>query len=367
MEIRTAKPEEVKQIVDLANYVFRTSKNLEPSMGRQFPMFLSPENASNLYVAVDNGKVVSHMGIKKETAMINGHKLSMAGMGSVCTHPDYQGQGLATKLLHQVFHSLNEQGVAVLKISGSRGLYKTNGCMQIESIVSYSFDIESYPEIVESGIQFTYIDNPQDTSVLADIYHKEPVRYQRARWEFPILFHAMPTVHPPAGRIYTAVVAKLSQAVETGIAYTIGYEREPGIYEIIEYAGQRRAIPAMIRYLFKEKNMKQVHIQYAAYDKELTEIFNSILPEKQETYLSPMTVKIINKDVLWNQISPIIAEQWPDKYPPQLIQDLEKIVGEQDDNITRFLFDDYERPAYGNPWDTVLPIPLPWYGGLNYV
>ncbi len=369
MEFRTARPEEVRQIVDLANYVFRTSSGLEPSMGRQYPIFLSPENASNLYIAVEDGKIVSHIGIYKNNAYIRGHRVSMAGMGSVCTHPDYRGRGLATKLLHYVFESLEEQGVSLLKISGNRGLYKTNGCLEIESITSCTFDGESPFDDAKfgagGGYKYSYIADPQDTSILADIYHREPVRYERSKWLFPVLFKAMPTVHPPAGRVYTAVVASI-QSSNSGIAYAIGYEREPGNYEIIEYAGERSAVPGMIQYLIKQKNMKQVKIYYPTYDTVLTELFASIASTKEEM-LSSMTVKIINRQTLWEQIFPIIQERWPGKNPPKSLEDLQEIADKQGEPLIKFLFGDYQRPSYGAPWDEVLPIELPWFNGLSYV
>lgn len=341
MEFRTARPEEVRQIVDLANYVFRTSSGLEPSMGRQYPIFLSPENASNLYIAVEDGKIVSHIGIYKNNAYIRGHRVSMAGMGSVCTHPDYRGRGLATKLLHYVF----------------------------ESITSCTFDGESPFDDAKfgagGGYKYSYIADPQDTSILADIYHREPVRYERSKWLFPVLFKAMPTVHPPAGRVYTAVVASI-QSSNSGIAYAIGYEREPGNYEIIEYAGERSVVPGMIQYLIKQKNMKQVKIYYPTYDTVLTELFASIASTKEEM-LSSMTVKIINRQTLWEQIFPIIQERWPGKNPPKSLEDLQEIADKQGEPLIKFLFGDYQRPSYGAPWDEVLPIELPWFNGLSYV
>ena len=371
MEFRTALPDEVRQIVDLANYVFRTSKNLEPSMGRQFPTLLSPENASNLYVAVDNGKIVSHIGIYKNDAIIFGHRVSMASMGSVCTHPDYRGQGLATKLLYFVFENLEKQGIALLKISGNRGLYKTNGCVQIESISSYTFDGESCFDNAKSRAReeykYGYIDDPQAASILANIYHREPVRYERAKWQFPVLFHAMPTVHPPAGRKHTAVVAYHTSSTGNGIAYIIGYERTPGVYAIIEHAGERSAIPGMIEYLIKQQNMKQVEFDYPTYDAALTELFDSMAFTKEKTDLSSMTVKIINKQVLWNQILPIIQERWPDRNCPKSLDDLQKVADQHGESLIKFLFGDYQRPCYGGPWDEVFPIELPWANGLSYV
>jgi hypothetical protein len=55
-------PGEVEQILNLVNYVFRTSSGLEPSMGSQFPTFICAENSPNLYVAVQDGKIIATLG-----------------------------------------------------------------------------------------------------------------------------------------------------------------------------------------------------------------------------------------------------------------------------------------------------------------
>ena len=56
--------------------------------------------------------------------MIYGHKISMASMGAVCTHPEYQGRGIGTRLLYETFNGLERDGVSVVTISGGRGLYR---------------------------------------------------------------------------------------------------------------------------------------------------------------------------------------------------------------------------------------------------
>ena len=53
---RTAKPEEIDEIIKLTDIIFRESRKSPPSMGRQFPTLFSCQNASNLYIAEDNGK-----------------------------------------------------------------------------------------------------------------------------------------------------------------------------------------------------------------------------------------------------------------------------------------------------------------------
>ena len=63
---RVARPEDLPSLVTLANQVFRPAPR-PGDMGREFPALLSPRNADNLYVFRDAGKVVSHVGVLRQT------------------------------------------------------------------------------------------------------------------------------------------------------------------------------------------------------------------------------------------------------------------------------------------------------------
>ena len=53
--------------------------------------------------------------------------IDVGSLGSVCTHPDYRGRGLAGSLLAHVENELRAQGVDLLYVSGGRSLYLRGG------------------------------------------------------------------------------------------------------------------------------------------------------------------------------------------------------------------------------------------------
>ena len=123
--IRRARPEDVQEIIALANSVFRPpDSGLSPSMGMQYPLFLSEQNAQNLFIAEDNGRIVAHNGTMPGAILINGHPISMSSMGSVCTHPDYRGQGIGTRVLMSVLDSLREEGLGTRHIRWQRAIHQ---------------------------------------------------------------------------------------------------------------------------------------------------------------------------------------------------------------------------------------------------
>ncbi len=366
VSFRTAKPEEVEQILDLVNYVFRTLSGLEPSMGRQFPTLICAENAPHLYVAIDNGKIIAHIGIKKNTAIIYGHKVAVASMGAVCTHPHYQGRGIGTGLLHEVFKNLSAEGIGLVIISGTRGLYKRNSCVEIGGTATVVLEKDKYSAGDAEKMQHCTFEDVNGSTDLFDIYRQEAVRYQRARLEFPVLLKAVPMVPPPVSTLTVALSSATGESNEK-FAYLIGYEKRPGTFRVAEYAGERKAITWLVDKLLHDGGMKEVVLEVPTYDRTLISILHSRGLQETLSYYPSTTARVINRESLWRDIYPIINEAWTEDTALSSLAELPDRVADDVAELTRFLFADFNRPSYGNPWDQVFPLPLPWPNGLNYV
>lgn len=364
---RTAKPEEIDEIIKLTDIIFRESRNLPPSMGRQFPTLFSCQNASNLYIAEDNGKIVSHIGTKKSRIMIYGHKISMASMGAVCTHPEYQGRGIGTRLLYETFNGLERDGVSVVTISGGRGLYRRNGAVEPGIITKFNVtQVLNIPEF--EGMAYYIMNENDDISILSSVYHREAIRYERTKEEFNILFRAKPMVLSPDKTPFFAIVAyNTTYGLKDSIAYVIAFEEEGGFFDIVEYAGERMVVLNIINYLLDEKNVKGVSLTVQSHDRAMLGALKSLNVEGDTLDSSPITVRAINRDTLWEEIYPILKEKWVGNAMPKSLDDLPMEVTDDIAMLTSFLFREYDRPNYGGEGDGIFPLPLPWYRGLNYI
>jgi hypothetical protein len=70
IKFSSATSDQIREIIDLANMVFMPNHAPNSGMGDMFPLFLSEDNACNLYVAVSCGKIVSHMGTYLSTIRV---------------------------------------------------------------------------------------------------------------------------------------------------------------------------------------------------------------------------------------------------------------------------------------------------------
>ncbi len=360
-KIRKAKENDLEDIVDLVNKIFR-APDLPLSMGQQFPLLFGEDNVDNLYIAEnEGGKIVSHNGIIKNRIKIYGHQLSFASMGAVCTHPDYRGQRIATKILEKIFENLYQEKVSLLTISGARGLYTRQGADftagKKEYLIDKNLDFKN-----NNKLDFHYYKNkvPDKIAEITEIYHNETIRYERKRWEIPLLIKAMAPVrdvpYPPDYSVLT--ISSNGRMV----AYIVGQLKEDK-YKIIEYAGERLVVIEGIKYLKDKKEFLEINIDVPFYDKILIEYLDKLGVQVEESYYDA-TYKVINQDNLISDIIPIIKEKAKRK---QLDIDKEIFLESMDkEKLLHFLFDDYSRDEYENDLPEVLPIPLPNPEGLNY-
>jgi len=355
LEIRKAGRDELEEVIKLSDYVFRESRGHQPSMGQQFPFMFSGDNLDSVYVAQIDGKIVSIIGTVLNDAIIYGHKVRMASMGSVCTHPDFWGRGIGTKLLEYTFDDLYAKKAGIVTISGTRGLYKRNKAVNQGNVYGFEIETAAIPETDKGRISYEYITESSIAGRLHRVYVNEPVRYSRTEKDFPVLFDARPMVAPNESNRFSALAARVGNV---DLAYIIGYRQESA-YKIVEYAGERSIIPALLKEI-ERFGYTSVSIDVPDYDETLISIMNyhDIKPKYEGEM--PTTVRITNRAELLKQLTPVLMEVYG--YSAEDVEELASMLQEDDGECAKALFDrNFKRDIFD------AAIPLPWPNGLNYI
>jgi len=111
MHISNPGPGEHAGFRKLVNAEIRPSGS-RTSAWDDFPLILDPENSAWTLVAVaDDGAVVAGMAALIRDFTTNCGRISVAGLGSVVTHPDYRGQGLSRSLQDEMMARLQRHNV----------------------------------------------------------------------------------------------------------------------------------------------------------------------------------------------------------------------------------------------------------------
>ena len=187
---RGLKAQEFDSLCTLVNTVFYGD-----GVGRmeaQFPLLFAPENYDELFVIVDEGVVVSHVGALTRDISVLGCRMSTMSIGAVATYESHRGQGLATRLMETAIRKAVAQDAVLMPISGGRGLYTRLGAKRIGQYALYSVPRDTLPAgdgpgagetgadetaVAETDIQRA---DPEDLHEMTRLYAEEPSRYVRS-------------------------------------------------------------------------------------------------------------------------------------------------------------------------------------------
>jgi predicted N-acetyltransferase YhbS len=108
IEFRTLHEGEQESLLDLLEAAFDERK--------QFVRYLHADSlvgASDSWIALDGARVVGSTQIFDKSIRLNGEVVSIGGIGSVATHPEYERRGIATELLRHAIRDMKARGHAL--------------------------------------------------------------------------------------------------------------------------------------------------------------------------------------------------------------------------------------------------------------
>ncbi len=298
---RGARPEEIPAIVELADNVFRVSE--DDSMGEEFPLLYAEENADNLRVFVDNGRPVSLIAMFRREVVLAGTRHGSCALGSVCTHPGYRGQGLATRLLHDARRRALEHGDDLVLISGGRGLYRRQGYVDVGDYSSCTVTQKRLPEGGARIRPWT----PEDVPELVRLHSMEPVRFVRGPEDFLPLLLAERVVNAHAD---TRLVLDSDGRAVAGVTYRRPGSRRTDEDEIVidEMAGSRCAVADALPALLDEYGIRNATINYLGQDLEMDWLARRHRwPIEKGAFGG--TVGIIGPERFWTACEPLFRER----------------------------------------------------------
>lgn len=306
---RSATPEELPAVTELMDAVFRTSRNLLPTMGSEYPLHLAPENAANLWIMLDNGRPVSHYGATPYTWLTAGCAIPIAAVGGVATDPEYRGQGLATRVMQACEAALQTQGAVLELISGMRGLYIRNNAVPAGEGTLYTLDFPPETQ-AQTGSYHIRPYAEQDFRWIQATYQKEPVRYLRtpeawrkllARNDRITSRHKQETLV-----IEDANTLPVAYLVSDTILPTSDQQFQSGSRTIVEYAGARHAIVAA--YMLLGSSSGQLRLQVPRWDTTLSALLQAAGYRGTPSGLRGHTIKILNFPALIDALAPRFYE-----------------------------------------------------------
>jgi len=274
---RPIQPEEYEATMRLVNAVFHSPHG----MAQALPLMFGPANQHHLWVVIEDGQPVSHIGLTVKPAVLGGVQVLVAGLGAVGTHPEYRGRGYASLLLQAVFDQAEREGADLAMISGGRGLYRRVGCAKLGRVHPGAF---SSSELLGPAVAVKPYQG--DAAPFATLAAGEPVRWMRDRADWELLLGQNPLARYRWIRCYV-------EAEGQPVAYVVlKHYQESGKAFFTEWAGDRLAALGAVRRIGEERGISQVMAGVAHHDQQmLAALFGEAVPAAQG---DGMTAKVLN-------------------------------------------------------------------------
>lgn len=379
VDIRPLRVEELGEAIKLADDIFRDSEQI--SMAAAFPHLYTKNMPGQSYAAFEDGKLVSFLGLVPSVIRVGAARLKVFSLGSVCTHPDYRGKGLASAVMGQVMKHIDKAGASLLLVTGTRSLYTRANCHRFGEVSRFTVE----PAFARDWLANNMISNvhirglePTDWLQLSEVAQLRDARYEQSVWDLASLINAEPFASCMKLHHKVLVAEKddrITGFLVIGVPYQPGQRHQPVAFE---WAGDAGTVVSLLAHAVHGYHLERLEVPVSWHEEELMDILRP-LPAVKEKNLG--TVNILHVERLIEQLSPYLEEKNADLYRRLTICSLgedrtEVRLDEESEvleanELVSFIFDPAPEISAGEKFLAALkplfPILFPYTGGLNYV
>jgi N-acetylglutamate synthase-like GNAT family acetyltransferase len=290
---RAVKPEEYASAISLINRCLRP--NGPPSILKEYPLVLGKENLTNMRVIVHEDRVVSHAAVYFQTLRSGKLALQVGGIGSVATHPEFRGKGLASAVVEDCIRIMTEAGCHLAVLWTQRhSFYRRFGFESAGSEYLFQLNIENVrpagrrpPEFIPYSLDYL----PE----IINIHERELLRTERSRREYEVYFSLPKT--------------KTLLAVREGnvTAYAVMGKGEDFPNCVHEWGGDSDDVLWVTRKMTSSTRDHEIIFLAPSEENEMTKLLQSASARRVFEYLAMM--KVVNAA----ELSSVISHHFFDK------------------------------------------------------
>lgn len=270
---------------------------------------VSKDDIVSLDMVLEDGRSISHVGMKEREVIIYGCRTKIGCIGGVATVAEYREKGLATRLMKRSIQRLNDDQGDVMLVSGDRGLYRRQGCVGAAPTYRLRVTRSDVERFDDSDVQLVPYKKENLLDVV-NIYQKEPVRFHRTLEDFRVSLER----HTPAP-FWTKTEILMLQDDGGFPGYVIvqgprDEKRGKGhVWAIAEYAGIRKTTADSIKPLIARYSMEELLFFVPGHDVELLHTLKQRGVQGEKGNLRGHTFRIVNLPRLMDRFAPYIEER----------------------------------------------------------
>lgn len=281
---RAPEEQEYSHLLQFLNDSLRPQKNW--SIQEEYPTALNIQHRHNSRILVNDSKVVAHSILKPIIVKTPSILLKAGAIGSVVTHPEHRGKGLAQKTLLSIVEEAKNQScdIAILWTN----LYDYYRKLDFELAGSeISFQINK--DLSTNASAFKYLSTSQiDPEAILKLYQQHSVSSFRTAEEIRLYLKI------PQSRIYTAWDQRGALA-----AFAVEGKGADLQNFVHEWGGSVSALLNLFGHMYRERKAPFAVMTPAASVNLITQLYQK-LQNIHEGYLG--MIKICREDLLFPKI-----------------------------------------------------------------
>jgi len=297
---RAVRSDEFERLMEVIDEIFAGGRR---HMREGFPLLFNIDNLENLFVVIEDGRPVSHVGIIIRDIYVFGCRIKTASVGSVGTLEEYRGRGFAGACLDAAEKKAVADGASVTLISGRRSLYTRFGALQVGSSLVADVPAGDAAEGISPRRA-----GAGDISVLEGLYEREPVRFHRPLEDWEAMLKSLEA--RSRGKNDRAVF--IVERADEPVAYVLGshFIWDDVLHTRVgEFAGCRRSIMSALPAVCASLGSGAVEMRAPAWDTVMTGLLAAPGYQMHQQHLIGHTVKVSSVENFFRQIRPLIEER----------------------------------------------------------
>ena len=366
---RHPTPDEMDAIAELNDRVFFNGKERE--MFRRWPAAFCEENRHNLFVCVEDGRLLSHVAINVRDVLIEGCATRVACLGSVCTDPAARGRGLATACVEAACDQAHGEGCDFVLISGALPIYRRLGAADCGVKLTAAIDGGAAERLARPGIALVAA-TPEDIPILAALHSQSPTRFVRPREDWDGYFSSGMSLNR-----YATLWRIQQDGHDAAYAFLTHEPITDGMHDVIECGGEAGALAGGLEALRQACGGATIRLHFGIHETALLERLQQGGAALTRTHHDFGTTLLLDVPRMVTRLRPafamraglafarsVSAETDGERFTFNAGGESHTVEGKV--AAAQFLFGHPEAPRPEGPLGEAFPVPQPWYG-LNYL
>lgn len=269
---------------------------------------LSPEHEpQETYLFAHAGRPVSQISIFHTPLRIYDGRIRVGSIGGVCTHPDYRGYRLASRLMEHCTRQLVQGGAELMSISGGRGLYTRLGNVPSGRYAAFTLRSAQLPP-PPNTIRLREI-RPSNGPWCSRLYQAEPAHFTRTFRTYEKAFRPHEIGFQAEGWA-VELDGQPAAYLLLNTPWDFIDRPEAGVRSLCEFAGSRVALAGALAAALNQPGIHEIHIPVPWQDADLIHLLCQHA-QPEWIALPEHTMRIINFPALMTGLRPYLQASLP--------------------------------------------------------